>query len=73
MVFHKDAPENEKLVLKRFILDLGRVMNFDVVRMLGQIEICVRYGGSRFLYALYTNTALLNINLFFHLFFFFLF
>ena len=48
MVFHKDAPENKKLILKRFILGLGRVMNFDVVRMLEQIEICVRYGGARF-------------------------
>ena len=26
MVFHKDAPENEKLVLKRSVLGLGRVM-----------------------------------------------
>ena len=27
IVFHRDAPENEKLVLKRSILGLGRVMN----------------------------------------------
>ena len=32
MVFHKDAPENEKLVLKRSVLGLGRVMYFDVAR-----------------------------------------
>ena len=38
MVFHKDAPENEKLVLKRSILGLGRVMYFDVARMLEQRE-----------------------------------
>ena len=59
MVFHKDAPENEKLVLKRSILGLGRV---DVARMLEQIKSCLRYGGARFLYALNTNTALLNIS-----------
>ena len=62
MVFHKDAPENEKLVLKRFILGLGRVMNFDVVRMLEQIKCCLRYGGARFVYVLNTNTTLLNIS-----------
>ena len=33
MVFHKDAPENEKLVLKRSILGLGRVMYFDVAEL----------------------------------------
>ena len=62
MVFHKDAPENEKLVLKRSILGLGRVMYLDVARMLEQIKSCLRYGGARFLYALNTNTALLNIS-----------
>ena len=51
MVFHKDAPENEKLVLKRSILGLGRVMYLDVARMLEQIKSCLRYGGARFLYA----------------------
>ena len=61
MVFHKDAPENEKLVLKRSILGLGRVMYLDVARMLEQIK-SLRYGGARFLYALNTNTALLNIS-----------
>ena len=60
MVFHKDASENEKLVLKRSILGLGRVMYLDVARMLEQIKSCLRYGGTRFLYAL--NTALLNIS-----------
>ena len=34
MVFQKDAPENDKLVLKRSILGLGRVMYLDVARML---------------------------------------
>ena len=37
-------------------------MNLDVVRMLEQIKICLRYEGTRFLYALNTNTALLNIS-----------
>ena len=62
MTFHKDAPENEKLVLKRSILGLGRVMNLGVARMLEQIKSCLRYGGVRCLYALNTNTALLNIS-----------
>ena len=60
MVFHKDAPENEKLDLKRSILGLGRVMS--VARMLEQIKSCLRYGGARFVCALNTNTALLNIS-----------
>ena len=60
MVFHKDAPENEKLVLKRYILGLGRVMYLDVARLLEQIKSCLRYGGVRFLYSLNSNTALLN-------------
>ena len=63
MVFHKDAPENEKLVLKRSILGLGRVMHLDVARMLEQIKSCLRYGGASFFFnALNTNTALLNIS-----------
>ena len=64
MVFHKDAPENEKLVLKRSSCGsgpVGRVMYLDVARMLEQIKSCLRYGGARFLYALNTNTALLSI------------
>ena len=61
MVFHMDAPENEKLVLKRSILGLGGVMYLDVARMLEQIKCCLRYGGARFVYVLNTNTALLNI------------
>ena len=44
MVFHKGAPENEKLVLKWSILGLGRVMYLDVARMLEQIKSCLRYG-----------------------------
>ena len=55
--------ENEKLILKRSILGLGRVMNRDVARVLEQIKSCLRYGGARSLYALNTNTALLNISL----------
>ena len=62
MVFHKDEPENEKLVLKRSILGLGRVMYLDVARMLEQIKSCLRYGGARVVYALNTNTALLNVS-----------
>ena len=38
-------------------------MNRDVARVLEQIKSCLRYGGARFLYALDTNTALLNISL----------
>ena len=49
--------KNEKLVLKRSILGLGRVMNQDVARVSEQIR-----GGASFLYALNTNTALLNIS-----------
>ena len=33
MVFHRDAPENENLVLKRSVLGLGRVMNRNVARV----------------------------------------
>ena len=62
MAFHKDAPENEKLVLKRSILDLGRVIYLNVARILEQIKSCLRYGSARFLYALNTSTALLNIS-----------
>ena len=38
-------------------------MNRDVARVLEQIKSCLRYGGARFLYALNTNTALLNISI----------
>ena len=37
-------------------------MNRDVARVLEQIKSCLRYGGARFLYALNTNTDLLNIS-----------
>ena len=47
MVFHKDAPENEKLVLKRPILGLGRVMYLDVARMLEQIKRNREWGRDR--------------------------
>ena len=62
IVFHRDAPENEKLVLKRSVLSLGRVMNLDVAQVLEQIKSCLRYGGARFMYTLNTNTAILNIS-----------
>ena len=62
MVFHRDASENEKLVLKRYILGLGRVINLDVARVLEKIKSFLRYTGARFLYALNTNTSLLNIS-----------
>ena len=64
IIFHKDAPENEKLVLKRSILGLGRDMNLDVALVLEQIKSCLRYGCANLLYALNTNTALLNISFF---------
>ena len=51
-----------RLVLKMSILGLGRVMYLDVARMLEQIKSCLRYGGARFLYALNSNTSLLNIS-----------
>ena len=56
-VFHRDVPENEKLVVKRSILGKGRVINRDVARLLKQIKSCLR-----FVYALNTNAALLNIS-----------
>ena len=37
-------------------------MNRDVARVLEQMKTCLRYGGERFLYALNTVTALLNIS-----------
>ena len=52
MLFHQDAS----------VLGLVRVMYLDVARMLEQIKGCLRYGGARFLYALNTNTALLNVS-----------
>ena len=62
IAFHRDAPENEKLVLKRSILGLGRVITLYVARVMEQINSCLRYGGARFMYTLNTNTALLNIS-----------
>ena len=41
---------------------MGGVTYLDVARMLEQIKSCLRYGGARYLYALNTNTALLNIS-----------
>ena len=61
--FQRDAPENEKLVLKRSILGLGRVMVRDEARVFEQMNIVSRYGGARLLHALNTSTALLNLSL----------
>ena len=47
-MFHRDAPENEKVVLITSVKGLGRAMNRDVARVLEQIKICLRYGGARF-------------------------
>ena len=58
IVFQRDAPENEQLVLKRSILGLRRVVNRDVAQVLEQLKSCLRYGGTRFLYILNTNAAL---------------
>ena len=49
IIFHRDAPENERLVLKRSSLGLGRVMNRDVAQVLEQIKRCLRYRGAIFL------------------------
>ena len=38
IVFHMDVPENEKLVLKRSVLGLGRVLNQDVAWVLELIK-----------------------------------
>ena len=37
-------------------------MNRDVARVMEQIKSCLGYEGARFLYALTTNTSLLNIS-----------
>ena len=37
-------------------------MNRDMARVLQQIKSCLRYRGARFLCALNTNTALLNVS-----------
>ena len=47
MVFHMDAPENEKLILERSVLGLGRAMSRDAARVLEQVKSCLRYGGAR--------------------------
>jgi len=38
IIFQRDAPENEKLVLKRSVLGLGRVVNWSVAQVLEQIK-----------------------------------
>ena len=55
-----DAPEKEKLVLKRSILGLGNII-VRVERLFEQTKRYVRYRGARFLHGLNTSTALLNI------------
>ena len=56
-----DAIEKEKLVLKRSILGLGNVTVREE-RLFEQTKRDVRYCGARFLHALNTSTALLNIS-----------
>ena len=56
-----DAPEKEKLVLKRSILSLGNII-VRVERLFEQTKRDVRYCGARFLHALNTSTALLNMS-----------
>ena len=56
-----DAPEKEKLVLKRSILGLGNII-VRVERLFEQTKRDVRYCGARFLHALNTSTALLNMS-----------
>ena len=56
-----DASEKEKLVLKRSILGLGNIIVREE-RLSGQTKRDVRYCGARFLHALSTSTALLNIS-----------
>ena len=56
-----DAPEKEKLVLKRSILGLGNII-VRVERLFEQTKRDVRYCGARFLYALNTSRALLNVS-----------
>ena len=55
-----DAPEKEKLVLKRSVLGLGNI-RVRVERLFEQTKRGVRYCGARFVDALNTSTALLNI------------
>ena len=56
-----DAPDSEKLVLKRSILGLGNIIAREE-RLSEQTKRDMRYCGARFLHALNTNTALLNIS-----------
>ena len=55
-----DAIEKEKLVLKRSILGLGNITVREE-RLFEQTKRDVRYCGARFLHALNTSTALLNV------------
>ena len=56
-----DAPEKEKLVLKRSVLGLGNIIVREE-RLFEQTNRDVRYCGARFLHALNTSTALLNMS-----------
>ena len=56
-----DAPDSEKLVLKRSILGLGNIIAREE-RLSEQTKRDMRYCGARFLHALNTSTALLNIS-----------
>ena len=55
-----DAPEKEKLDLKRSVLGLGNITVREE-RVFEQTKMHVRYCGARFLYALNTSAAFLNI------------
>ena len=61
MEFHLYAPEKEKVVLKRSILGLGNIIVREE-RLFEQTKRDVKYCGARFLHALNTSTALLNMS-----------
>ena len=60
--FQRAAPAKEKLVLNRFILGLGSIIDRDGARLLWQIKRSLRYWGAEFRHALKTSTALFNIS-----------
>ena len=62
--FQRDAPAKEKLVLNRFILGLGSIIDRDGARLLRQIKRSLRYWSARFRKALKASTALFNMSLF---------
>ena len=60
--FQRDAPAKVELLLNRFILGLGSIIDRDGARLLWQIKRSLRYRGARFRRALKTSTALFNIS-----------